>query len=181
MITVELVKSWEPCPRYTDARLKRLIGKGLTIEQVLRKRILARDRVWVAYHYLPKEVISKWLDIVVERAIRRCLGRSGSPKWEQWAEGWLDGSDRSAYAVHSAAYGAVHSAAYGAANATRAARVAYCAADYAAYWATDNAAYGAADNAAYWAASAAYGAAECAAGWDAERKQQIKDLREVLK
>jgi hypothetical protein len=47
--------------------------------------------------------IQSAVDRIVERAIRRVLGRSGSQVWETWAERWLSGEDRSEEAARAAA------------------------------------------------------------------------------
>jgi hypothetical protein len=82
-------------------------------------------------------------------AIRSALAVYADPEFMKWAQAWLDGVDRSAYAAH--AY-AAH------AYAARADAAAYAAADAAAYAA---AAWAAADAA--WAAAAADAAAYAAA------------------
>ena len=41
---------------------------------------------------LPEPQLQQWLNRMVERAIRRSLGRSGCPEWETWAAKWLSGA-----------------------------------------------------------------------------------------
>ena len=48
---------------------------------------------------LPEPQLQQWLNQMVERAIRRSLGKSGCPEWETWAARWLSGEDRTAEAA----------------------------------------------------------------------------------
>lgn len=107
-ITVERVLAWKPRAEYGKAELKRLIGRGLTLEQLLRKPIPAADRLWVATRpgVLTPEQCKKWLDIIVNRAVQthnlRRDGRYDSKSEEEkkgWAEKYLFCTDRSAAAV----------------------------------------------------------------------------------
>jgi len=133
-ITVELVQSWEPCEDYPEERLRELLGDGLAPLEVAEVDIPVDDRIWAL---LRREVLGagldRVLDAIVERAIRRSLGRSGVVAWEAWAERWLSGEDRSAgaaYAARAAAGAAAYAAAYAAyaADAADAAWAAYAAA-----------------------------------------------------
>jgi hypothetical protein len=107
----------------------------------------------------------------IEWAIRCALAANhtwaGRQRWEQWAQAWLDGRNRAAYAAAGAAnaayaaYAAPAAAAYAAAYAADAdADAAYAAADAAAAAAADAAAAAAA---AAYAANAAYAAPAAAA------------------
>ena len=161
-ITVELVQSWEPCEDYPEERLRELLGDGLAPLEVAEVDIPVDDRIWAL---LRREVLGagldRVLDAIVERAIRRSLGRSGVVAWEAWAERWLSGEDRSAGAAY-AARAAAGAAAYAAA--------------YAAYAAD-------AADAAWAAGAAAWYAAEAAArdaAWHAECTWQEARLRELL-
>ena len=55
---------------------------------------------------LPEPQLQQWLNQLVERAIRRMLGHSGCPEWEDWASKWLSGEYRSAEAARAAAQAA---------------------------------------------------------------------------
>lgn len=119
-----MILKHNPCDDYPEARLRKLIGEGLTLQQVARKRIPVEDKIWVFTRVLSDDVKQKWLDVIVERAIRRVLGKSGSDKWEAWANKWLSGEDRSevaAWAAAEAASAAAVAAAWAAAWAARAA------------------------------------------------------------
>lgn len=162
--TLKLIMSFRPC--YSEDKVLAAMGgrKSLSVGQCATLDIPAKDRLWGMFRVWP-EFVSATLDIAVERAIRRVLGKSGSPKWEDWANAWIDGTDRSADA-----------AATRATRATRAARAADAAADSAAY-AAAYAAYAAAYAADGYAAYAAYYAAADAA----EMEQIVADFCIVAK
>ena len=119
-VTVDDVMSLNPC--YSYARIKELFDgrESLTCAEYAAVGICEGDRLWGMVKLWP-EVVPSWLDIVVERAIRRSLGKSGSVEWEKWAENWLNGSDRSrstaddVYVTADAAY--AYAAAYADADA----------------------------------------------------------------
>lgn len=125
--TLKLIMSFRPC--YSEDKVLAAMGgrKSLSVGQYATLDIPAKDRLWGMFRVWP-EFVSATLDIAVERAIRRVLGKSGSPKWEDWANAWIDGTDRSTRAAYAAAY---------AADAYAAADAAYAAADAAAYAAAD--------------------------------------------
>ena len=159
-VTFDQVIGWGPCSEYQEdggARLLELYpSKEAELLDILRDvRIPEEDRVWLGCHALPWETIKPVVEGWVERAIRRCLGKSGIPEWETWAEKWLSGEDRSwrAAAAWAAEAGA------GAARAWAAGA-----------WA-----------ARAWAAEAAAWAAEAAA-WAAreEEKKQLEEITEVV-
>ena len=170
--------SHSPCTEYPEKRLKRLIGKGLTLQQIARKRIPGKDKMWVFTRdgVLSEGMRKRWIEVIVERSIRHNLGKSGSGKWDVWAEKWLSGEDRTAYSAYAAAYSAnyayaAYSAAYSAADSAYSAAYSAYSAYYAYY----------AYSAAYYAASAYYAdSAASAASAANERKQQIKDLIALL-
>lgn len=67
-----------------------------TFEQLLLcEKIQEKDRLWAVWRLLPSELRQVALNTTLERSIRRMQGRSGVPEWEQWAERWLSGEDRS--------------------------------------------------------------------------------------
>ena len=158
-----------PCEEYQNRALLETFWAAqerLSVLDVLRLEIPAEDRVWVATRpgALEPAVQSRWQEVVVTRAINRALEIYDEPGFVAWAQGWLDGTDRSAEAARAAA---------------------------AAAWAEGAAAY-AADAAAYAAAGTAWAAADAAAGtaWaaahaaraalGAEREQQVADLVTIL-
>lgn len=130
--TLKLIMSFRPC--YSEAQVIAAMGgrKSLSVYQYAALDIPAKDRLWGMFHVWP-EFVPATLDIAVERAIRRVLGKSGCTEWEEWAQGWLDGTDRSARVAYAAAHAAAR-AAHAADNAAAydAARVAYDAAHAAA-------------------------------------------------
>ena len=164
--TLKLIMSFGPC--YTQEQVIAAMGgkKRLTPRQYAALDIPPKDRLWGMFRVWP-EFVGPTLDLAIERAIRRNLGKSGCPEWEKWAEKWLDGTDRSRAATH-AAYA---DAAADTADA-RAADTAYAA--YAAARAADTA------DAAYAARAAARAAdAACAAraaAYAAEFEQIITDF-----
>jgi len=52
IITANDVLSWRPCPDYTEARVRELMGTGLTPAQVSELPIPVEDRFWVLTHAL---------------------------------------------------------------------------------------------------------------------------------
>ena len=151
---------------------------------------------------LPDPQLQQWLNQMVERAIRRSLGKSGCPEWETWAAKWLSGEDRTAEAAEAvaraaraaseAAAEAAEAVARAAAEAAAAevARIARAAAAEAAEAAADVAAadvaaadVAAADVAAARAAAwaAAWAARAAAEAWEDERKAQFVDLLNLIK
>ena len=52
IITADDVLSWHPCPDYTAARVRELMGTGLTPAQVSELPIPVEDRFWVFAHAL---------------------------------------------------------------------------------------------------------------------------------
>ncbi len=135
-LTVDDVMAMRPCPRWTREQVKAVFAgrQEVALDALLAdEAIPIGDRIWLALQpgVLPDAEVRAWLDGVVERAIRANLGTSGCPKWETWAEKWLDGSDRSEASAARAAWTA-------ATEAWRAARAA--AARAAAAWAAARAA-----------------------------------------
>lgn len=52
IITAEQIIGWGPCRRYPPERVKKLVGAGVTPEQVLDSSIRIQDRHWVLAHLL---------------------------------------------------------------------------------------------------------------------------------
>ena len=108
MLTIASVLALGPCAEYREgggARLRELYPSGQAeLADVLRdERINIEDRVWLGCNALPWDVLRPRVEVWVERAIRRYLGKSGCPEWEAWAERWLSGEDRSDMAAVRAA------------------------------------------------------------------------------
>src|SRR5665213_206228 len=95
--TVRQVFALGPC--YDLARIKSLFGarRTLTLAQVLDLDIPAADRVWFATQnrVLASAVRAAWIEGIVRRAVTQHALRCGVPAVEAWAQGWLDGTDRS--------------------------------------------------------------------------------------
>ena len=107
-VSFDQVIVWAPCAEYQKdggARLLELYpSKEADLIDVLRdERIPVEDRVWLGCHALPWETIQPVVEGWVERAIRRCLGKSGVPEWETWAEKWLSGKDQTVAVAKKAA------------------------------------------------------------------------------
>jgi len=180
-----------PGAAYDESRVRDLLGdrESLSLIEILRLDIPAEDRVWLLLQpgVLPADVRTDATARIVTRAVTSHALHCGNTAVEEWARGWLDGTNRSqaAYAAN-AAYAAYADAAADAADAAwAAARAAAWAADaaHAAACAAADAAADAADaawaaaRAAAWAARAAARDAACAAAWgDAERQMQVADI-----
>jgi len=51
-ITVDQIMEWEPCPPYTDARVRELVGDGLTPREIAALDIPPEDRFWALTNLL---------------------------------------------------------------------------------------------------------------------------------
>ena len=171
-ITVDFIIRHKPCWYTTEcildiAGIRGVVGDGMDWPEFLRlalagtSRLTCGDAVWLATRQgmLSHEVVSRWLHVVVERAIRRALEGKVSPAYRRWADRWLSGEDRSAEAAVAARVAAEWSAeaAAAAAAAEEVARGAWA-------WASE------------WAASAAAWADVV----EAETEQQVRDLLAIL-
>ena len=126
--TLKLIMSFGPC--YTQEQVIAAMGgkKRLTPRQYAALDIPPKDRLWGMFRVWP-EFVGPTLDLAIERAIRRNLGKSGCPEWEKWAEKWLDGTDRSRAAARAADTADAAARAADTADAAYAARAAARAAD----------------------------------------------------
>ena len=154
--TIDEMLAEQPCKKYRNRALLERLWDGrerLSILDVLRLEIRVEDRLWVAArpNALDASVQSRWLEVIVARAINRALEVYDDPQFITWARGWLDSMDRSAEAARAAA-GTAWAAAYAAARAAYAYAAAY--------------------------AAGAARAAEAAEA--AEREQQVADLVTIL-
>ena len=154
--TIDEMRAENPCAKYGRARIADLwAGRhSLTLADILDLDIPAGERVWVACRpgALAHEMRRRWLDGIATRAVTTHARHCGVPAVEQWAVQWLDGTDRTAWAVEAA-------------------RAPSRAAVEAAVEAAEAAARGAARGA---ARAAAWGAEA------AEQDQQIADLRALM-
>jgi len=156
-LTVSDIMALEPC--YSESRVRELFGdrETVTVLEVAQAEIPPDDRVWLLLQpgVLPADVRTDATARIVTRAVTSHALHCGNTAVEEWARGWLDGTNRS--------------------QAADAADAAACAAADAAADAADAA--WAAARAAAWAARAAARDAAWAAAWgDAERQMQVADI-----
>lgn len=198
-ITVKDLDEWEAChrgdgERYSDANLKKLIkGKtSISIIEVLNLRIPPEDKLWVVLRpeIIPEKILYKLGYIFAKRVVKKYCLKCGIAKVEVWAREYLELDVDKLYKDRDAARDAARAArdaAWAAArDAVRDAAWAAWAAAWAAAWdaARDAAARDAAAWDAAWAARAAAAwdaAARAATDWDAERKWQVKKIKEIIK
>ncbi len=155
-LTVSDIMALNPC--YSESRVRELFGdrETVTVLEVAQAEIPPDDRVWLLLQpgVLPADVRTDATARIVTRAVTSHALHCGNTAVEEWARGWLDGTDRSQAAAESA---------WDAAESTWAAAWAAWAAAAAA-WAAAGAAW-----------AAAWGAAGAARG-DAERQMQVADI-----
>lgn len=110
-LTREYVLGLRPCLYWRQGGIDRYLDgrESVTAREVLTDesgKIERCDQRWLAARLLIDRCgageLQEWLAEIVERAIRRSLGRSGVPAWEAWAEGWIEGEDRSSVAALAA-------------------------------------------------------------------------------
>lgn len=53
LITAEMIMAKNPCHNYSESRIKKLIGNGKTLLEILRSKIPVKDRIWVITRFLP--------------------------------------------------------------------------------------------------------------------------------
>ena len=104
-ITADQIISWRPCYRYPDDRVHALVpGLGLTPLEIAALDIPHADRVWVLLR--PKVLGEQGLQVALDRiAVRTVTNHAlhcGVPGVEQWAQRWLDGTDRTEAAAEAA-------------------------------------------------------------------------------
>lgn len=134
--TVADILTLHPCEAYDEYRVRQSWGRrrALTLPQILRLKISAEDRLWVAWRLLTTEQSQRAVELIVTRAVLSHAVACGVAKVEEWAINWLSGEDRSRASAYAAAV-AYADAAYVAAAAAAAAYA------YAAYAAVYAAAY----------------------------------------
>lgn len=107
---------------------------GVTSLDELWDALCASDKhdwlVWLALNApaVPREQVKAFLDVTVERAIRRAIDVYTEPTFLTWAERWLSGEDRTVTAARAAARAAAW-AAWAAAAAAEAGAAAWAAAE----------------------------------------------------
>jgi hypothetical protein len=192
-LTPEQIIALGPCEGYNLQQITELFDnkKSVTYLEILNTdKIPLVDIIWLFCQptILDNDTKEQWLEVIVTRAVTNYALHCGINKVEKWAQNWLSSEDRTAEAACSAAktakaadiaaYAAYYvdvadiDAAYGAYSAAKAAyhsrAAAYTtdaarAATYAAVYAPDD------------ARAAGYAARKT------EHKQQIEDLKELLK
>ena len=152
--TVKQMLAEKPCEQYTEESLAKLWAgrEKVTLLDIIAMDIPDTDKLWGSWRGLTKGQTDLVLDKVVTRAITNHALHCGVPSVEIWADNWLSGKDKSAWAAWEAA-GAAEAAAGAAWEAA---------------WAAAR------------AAGAAAGAAAEAAAEAAELKLQIADVLAVL-
>jgi len=169
-ITAEMIMDKEPCEDWTEERVRKYIGKGKTLKEILEiKEVSEEDRIWCVTRFLPDKTnraFAIWCaqqcrtDVQEIKDYIKVIKRYYAGK----------ATDEELMAAERAAYWAADGAAYWVAE-----RAAY----RAAYWAAYKAAERAVERAAYMAADGA------AAYWAAERaimrKNQIERLLSMIK
>ena len=172
-LTVSDIMALNPC--YSESRVRELFGdrETVTVLEVAQAEIPPDDRVWLLLQpgVLPADVRTDATARTVTRAVTSHALHCGNTAVEEWARGWLDGTDRSQAAAEAARFAA--DAADGAAAAADAAWAAAGAARFAAMDAARAA----------WAAEAAYvvcGAEAAYAARETERQAQVDDLIRAL-
>jgi hypothetical protein len=180
-ITADQIISWRPCPRYPDDRVHQLgPAIGLTPLEIAALDIPHADRVWVLLRpeVLGEHGLQVALDRIAVRAVTNHALHCGVPAVERWAQGWLDGTDRTEAAA-TAAWETALAAAWAARAAAReawaAARATAAAAARDTAWAAAWAARAAAREA--WAAARATAAA--AAAWETARETAVWAARDT--
>ena len=193
-ITRKQLLTWDPCcrdvgERYCDENLDVLFSGEQSIgwTDILALGIPVKDKIWLATRpgALPYRMQKQFVNVVVDRAVRKCCLNCSIESVEIWAASWLDGTDKS-YSSATRAANAAYSAACNdttkcsAVCATNAATtaaaldvvgivgVAYAGETYTTVVGATNAA----------AASTNYANAGAAA--TTEREQQLEDLRKLI-
>ena len=68
IITVEMIMKEKPCPDWTEERVRKYIGKGKTLKEILQiKDVDPADRIWCAINFLPDETNMKFAIWCVEQ------------------------------------------------------------------------------------------------------------------
>ena len=171
-ITADQIISWRPCPRYPDDRVRQLgPAIGLTPLEIAALPIPRVDRLWVLLRpeVLGKRGLRVAIDRIATRAVTNHALHCGVPGVEQWAQRWLDGTDRTEAAAMAAAEAAA-----------RAAEAAAWAAAWAAAAAARETARAARETAEAAREAAARAAAMARAAGAAERMLQLYDIVHVL-
>jgi hypothetical protein len=168
-ITVEQVLALHPCSAYPESRLRRLFPA--TLHEVLTRwdgawaDVAQENRLWLAGQVLPRQLVRRWLAVVVERT----LNLTTDPDSRSLAvlPYLRDGVEVPA-AVRSAAYSASLFRAVNRSSSHSAHAAAFAAGemDY--------------KDAAACCVGAAAASAYAAAARDAERRQQIADLLRIV-
>lgn len=104
-ITRKQLLAWNPCcqdkgERYCDENLNVLFnGKESInwIDMLMMDSVPAEDKIWLATRpdALPSKIQEQFINIVVDRVVRKCCLNCGNESVKVWAVDWLDGTNRS--------------------------------------------------------------------------------------
>ena len=102
--TVKQMLAEEPCEQYTEEALAKLWAgrEKVTLLDIIDMDIPDTDKLWGSWRGLTKGQTDLVLDKVVTRAITNHALHCGVPSVEIWADNWLSGKDKSAWAVWAA-------------------------------------------------------------------------------
>ena len=107
-LTVSDIMALKPC--YRESRVRELFGdrETVTVLEVAQAEIPPDDRVWLLLQpgVLPADVRTDATARIVTRAVTSHALHCGNTAVEEWARGWLDGTDRSQDAAWDAAWAA---------------------------------------------------------------------------
>jgi hypothetical protein len=178
-LTPQQIVDLKPCRGYNLQQVTELFDnkKSLTYLEILdTDKIPLEDIIWVFCQFtmLDDDIRNQWLEVIVTRAVTNHALHCGVDDVEKWAKNWLSGDNRTAVAARAAAEAAADAYATAEAAAYAAAEAAADAARYAANAASN-----------YTAIYAAHAASTDADTYNAiretEYKQQVQDLKKLLK
>lgn len=93
-ITVEMVQSWEPCDEYPEARLRELLGDGITPLEVAELDIPVGDRVWALMRYSVLGAAASTILGAAEQRTTPLMDVESTEYWAKWRAKWLVNKDR---------------------------------------------------------------------------------------
>ena len=123
-ITVDMVMNWEPCIEYTEEKVKKLLDKGKTPQEVAKLKIPVIDKIWALLHpeIMSDKKLHKLACRFAEDALKRERKAGREPDYRSWAaieakRKWLrkEITDKELSAAWSAARFTARSAAWSAA------------------------------------------------------------------
>ena len=102
--TVKQMLAEKPCAQYTEEVLAKLWAGREVVDwlDIEKMDIPDADKLWGSWRGLTKGQTDLVLDKVVNRAITNHALHCGVPSVEIWADNWLSGKDKSAWAAGAA-------------------------------------------------------------------------------